>query len=106
MVDDDCALDKACHQFYCIDPCGTGTCKSSDFCRVMTHRAICGFNEQPKPAPREETFVIGERYRPQPPSNPRMMMMMDTSNLPVIGIARRKRQHVVRRRKQKKLTQI
>lgn len=119
LVNEDCPLDKACSNFYCVDPCSSGTCKSSDFCRVMIHRAICGFNEKPKSSPRDETFVIGERYTPtvdlpsrtpvtvgerNPPEQRMMMMMMDTSNLPVIGIAsRRKRQHAVRRRRLRKL---
>ena len=29
--------------------------------QVMVHRPICGFNERPTPAPREDNFVIGER---------------------------------------------
>merc|ERR1719151_453610 len=53
-------------QHHCIDPCSTGTCSAADFCRVMVHRPICGFNERPTPAPREDNFVIGERYNPSP----------------------------------------
>jgi hypothetical protein len=60
-VDEDCSLVTACQQFYCVDPCASGTCRAADFCRVMVHRPICGFNEQPTPPPPEETFVIGER---------------------------------------------
>ena len=31
------------------DPCKTGTCSATDFCRVMNHRPICGFNYEAPP---------------------------------------------------------
>jgi len=121
LVDDDCSQDKACSQYYCVDPCQLGMCSNSHFCRVMSHRPICGFNEEPRPSVREESFVIGERYQPHSPAGEdssivigerevpsvtdnRMMMMMDTSNLPVIGIGSGKKiQSRIRRRRQRKL---
>jgi len=97
----------------------------------MVHRPICGFNERPTPAPREDNFVIGERYNPSPapvednsvvvgerysPSGEPvrcasaacreevpMMMMMDTSNLPVIGLSRNRRRNGVRRRRRQRV---
>jgi len=98
----------------------------------MVHRPICGFNERPTPPPREDNFVIGERYNPSPapvednsvvvgerysPSGepvrcasagcreetPMMMMMMDTSNLPVIGLSRNRRRNGVRRRRRQRV---
>jgi len=132
MVDDDCSLVTACLQHHCIDPCTTGTCSAADFCRVMVHRPICGFNEKPTPPPVEDNFVIGERYNPSPapatddsvvigerytPSGEpsrcasgdcredsrMMMMMMDTSNLPVIGLSRSRRRNTVRRRRRQRI---
>jgi hypothetical protein len=95
----------------------------------MVHRPICGFNERPTPAPREDNFVIGERYNPSPapvednsvvvgerysPSGEPvrcasaacrdeapMMMMMNTSNLPVIGLSRSRRRNGVTRRRRR-----
>ena len=32
-----------------MDPCLSGTCKATDFCRVMNHRPICGFNYEAPP---------------------------------------------------------
>jgi len=135
LTDPECPLDKACEERWCQDPCLSGTCSATDFCRVMTHRPICGYNAAPTPAPPPpQPVVIGERYKPvQQPEQPTgfvvggryepvvqpalctggrcglepedrgaaMMMMMDTSGLPVIGIARTKRNHqrVKRRRR-------
>merc|ERR1712083_957178 len=131
MVDDDCSLQTACLQHHCIDPCTTGTCSAADFCRVMIHRPICGFNERPTPPPIEDNFVIGERYNPSrapatdnsvvieerysPSGEPvrcasaacrdeaPMMMMMDTSSLPVIGLSRNRRRNGVRRRRRQRV---
>ena len=49
LVDDDCVVTKACDNYYCVDPCQSGTCSSTDFCRVMNHRPICGFNYEAPP---------------------------------------------------------
>eukprot|EP00092_Neocalanus_flemingeri_P015375 GFUD01016638.1.p1 GENE.GFUD01016638.1~~GFUD01016638.1.p1 ORF type:complete len:648 (-),score=103.17 GFUD01016638.1:526-2469(-) len=150
LIDDDCSQDKACEKFYCVDPCLSGTCRSTDFCRVMRHRPICGYNYDPPPQETRDTFVIGQRYnppqqveekqvviggrhKPTPPLDSRepfvvgsryqeegpvrcsggsncgvpedrmMMMMMDTSGLPVIGIARNKRNMNMRIRRRKKI---
>jgi len=151
-VDDDCSLQTACQDYHCRDPCLTGTCRSTDFCRVRNHIPICGFNYEPTTPPPKDPFVIGERFtperRPEPVNrvvigsrheankipearNPFViggthtennqviqrceggagcgaggqMMMMNTSNLPVIGAAfnRRKRRVLRRRRAGKKL---
>ena len=40
---------QACEDYYCVDPCLSGTCKATDFCRVMNHRPICGFNYEAPP---------------------------------------------------------
>jgi len=154
LVDDDCHVSKACDNYFCVDPCQTGTCRATDFCRVMNHRPICGFNYEAPPQEARDPFVIGEKYNParepsQPdrhvviggrdnpsptsparnpfviggeyvednPQNcvggrgcgvpeqrtpdPQMMMMMDTSNLPVIGIGRNKRNLKIIRRVRK-----
>ena len=64
----------------------------------------------PAPLEAESSVVIGERYRPGREEvrcqgsqgcgqEARMMMMMDTSNLPVIGIASRRGRGVVKRRR-------
>jgi len=140
--DPDCDLSKACSNYYCVDPCLSGTCKATDFCRVMNHRPICGFNYEAPPQEARDPYVIGEKYNPAPapsqpdrvviggrentqPSSPArdpfviggtqncvgnrgcgvedrtndqmMMMMMDTSGLPVIGIGRNKRNFKIRR---------
>ena len=49
MQDPDCDTSKACSNYYCVDPCLSGTCKATDFCRVMNHRPICGFNYEAPP---------------------------------------------------------
>ena len=49
LVDDDCHVSKACDNYFCVDPCQTGTCRATDFCRVMNHRPICGFNYEAPP---------------------------------------------------------
>ena len=49
LVDDDCHVSKACDSYFCVDPCQTGTCRATDFCRVMNHRPICGFNYEAPP---------------------------------------------------------
>ena len=88
----------------------------------MVHRPICGFNYDPPDPEPVDNFVIGERYVPRQPvmpdsdnpfviggehseitqpgcgadCAPRMMMMMNTSGLPVIGYREKRR----RRRRQ------
>ena len=49
MQDPDCDVSKACSNYFCVDPCLSGTCKATDFCRVMNHRPICGFNYEAPP---------------------------------------------------------
>jgi len=127
MVDDDCSLQEACSSHQCVDPCLSGTCSNTDFCKVISHRPICGYHYQPqhtidnsvvgqkrRPQRRKQShhlqpimpdisnpFVIGGEYREvevlDPPERcdkecqPRMMMMMNTSGLPVIGYSSRMR---------------
>ena len=60
--DPDCDVSKACSNYYCVDPCLTGTCQATDFCRVMNHRPICGFNyEEP---PQVQYLYIDKRLFP------------------------------------------
>ena len=61
---------QACEDYYCVDPCLSGTCKATDFCRVMNHRPICGFNYEAPPQ------VAGTR---------------DTSHVAQLTIVRRRR---------------
>lgn len=142
VVDDDCSLDKACQKYNCEDPCLSGTCRATDFCRVVRHQPICGYNYEPPVEETEDNFVIGQRYSPptpvengqrlviggryegeheersrdpvvvgggyqdrvSPAQDPRIMMMiMDTSGLPVIGIGAQRINKVIRRRARKKL---
>jgi len=145
LNDHDCSDAQACQQYQCVDPCLSGTCRSTDFCKVVRHQPICGYNYEPPAVEQEDNFVIGQRYSPpQPvevsqqlivggkyhketeeqrrgpivigesykedsrvsPAQDRelqMMMMMDTSGLPVIGIsAQRHSNKVIRRRARKK----
>ena len=45
--DEDCALDKACIDYYCVNPCLTNsTCSAQDFCQVRNHVPVCGFNHR------------------------------------------------------------
>ena len=57
LVDDDCHVSKACEDYYCVDPCQSGTCRATDFCRVMNHRPICGFNYEEPPQVKEKYFI-------------------------------------------------
>ena len=45
--DDDCPLEKACIDYYCVNPCLTNsTCRAQDFCQVRNHVPVCGFNQR------------------------------------------------------------
>ena len=57
LVDDDCHVSKACEDYYCVDPCQSGTCRATDFCRVMNHRPICGFNYEEPPQVKAKYFI-------------------------------------------------
>merc|ERR1712048_586940 len=128
--------------YNCVDPCLTGTCSATDFCKVVQHQPICGYNYEPPVEEPEDNYVIGQRYTPPepieqsqrlivggkyhkekeaesrnpivigesykerefPPAQDRqvqMMMMMDTSGLPVIGISasRDTQERTVKRRR-------
>ena len=56
QVDEDCHVSKACEDYYCVDPCLSGTCSATDFCRVMNHRPICGFNYEAPPQVARKIF--------------------------------------------------
>jgi len=62
--DEDCSDTEACEDYYCVNPCKTGTCQKDYFCKVIRHVPTCGRKfVAPKQEPRE-TFVIGESYKP------------------------------------------
>jgi len=62
-VNEECADDKACENYYCVNPCKQDTCKKTDFCRVVRHEPICGFNKvELEPVARQNPFVIGQSY--------------------------------------------
>jgi len=61
-VDDDCAQDKACENYYCVNPCKQDTCRKTDFCRVVRHQPICGFNKVELEPIERNVFVIGQSY--------------------------------------------
>jgi len=67
LVDDDCNLDKACLRNNCEDPCLSGTCRTTDFCKVVIHNPICGYNYDPPTEEPKDLFVIGQRYIPSQP---------------------------------------
>ena len=82
---------------------------------------LCPFKPLPRyqpgqPLEPDSSVVIGERYQPGQPlqcaggcgqEEPRMMMMMmDTSNLPVIGISHNRRRNSVRRRRRQRVIEI
>ena len=58
-------MSKACSNYFCVDPCLSGTCKATDFCRVMNHRPICGFNYEAPPQVRigltRDSIICAER---------------------------------------------
>ena len=58
QVDQDCHVSKACEDYFCVDPCQSGTCRSTDFCRVMNHRPICGFNYEAPPPEVKYSFCV------------------------------------------------
>jgi len=144
LNDHDCSADKACVQYQCVDPCLSGTCRATDFCKVVRHQPICGYNYQPSAVEPEDNYVIGQRYSPPKPIEEsqkltvggkyhkereeqrrkpivigetykervspaqnrdiQMMMMMDTSGLPVIGISAQRNNKVLRRRSRKRVS--
>lgn len=61
-VDDDCAQDEACENYYCVNPCKQDTCRKTDFCRVVRHQPICGFNKVELEPIERSVFVIGQSY--------------------------------------------
>eukprot|EP00095_Tigriopus_kingsejongensis_P001426 maker-scaffold723_size106546-snap-gene-0.18 protein:Tk01426 transcript:maker-scaffold723_size106546-snap-gene-0.18-mRNA-1 annotation:"hypothetical protein SINV_03269" len=64
LKDPDCAKDKACMDFFCINPClMNSTCRAQDFCKVINHISVCGSNQGPQPEARTPV-VIGGRYNP------------------------------------------
>jgi len=66
-VDPDCSTDKACENYYCVDPCKGDTCRKTDFCQVVTHRPVCGFNKVELEPIERDLFVIGQSYENQGP---------------------------------------
>jgi len=72
LKDDDCSLDKACMDYFCINPCLTNsTCSAQDFCQVRNHIPVCGFNQDAPPAPRN--IVIGGQYTRAQDNEPRTL---------------------------------
>ena len=85
-----------------------------------TNHFLCPFKPLPRyqpgqPLEPDSSVVVGERYQPGQPlqcaggcgqEEPRMMMMMDTSNLPVIGISHNRRRNSVRRRRRQRVIEI
>jgi len=67
-VDDDCSNVEACEEYYCVDPCQGDTCRKTDFCRVVNHSPICGFNKVELEPVERDLFVIGQSYENQGPS--------------------------------------
>ncbi|XP_040570659.1 zonadhesin [Lepeophtheirus salmonis] len=65
-IDEECSLDQFCNvgNFTCTNPCTMmQSCGDSQFCRVVNHQPICGFNEViQKPVQRSKPFVIGSRH--------------------------------------------
>lgn len=69
--DEDCDLEKACIDYYCMNPCLTNsTCRAQDFCQVRNHVPVCGFNQKITQEPRTP-IVIGGRYNVEGPPEPR-----------------------------------
>ena len=78
---------------------------------VEEKQVVIGGRHTPTPPDSRELFVVGSRYQEEgpvrcaggvgcgAPQDRMMMMMMDTSGLPVIGIARNKRNQRIRRRR-------
>jgi len=62
--DEDCSDQEACENYYCINPCKTGTCQKDYFCKVIRHVPTCGRKFVPPKQEPRETFVIGESYKP------------------------------------------
>ena len=40
--DEDCSDTEACEDYYCVNPCQTGTCQKDYFCKVIRHVPTCG----------------------------------------------------------------
>lgn len=67
LKDEDCPNDKACMDYFCINPClMNSTCSAQDFCKVINHISVCGSNQGPQPEARTPV-VIGGRYNPVQP---------------------------------------
>ena len=91
--DDDCPLEKACIDYYCVNPCLTNsTCSAQDFCQVRNHVPVCGFNHRITQEVRDRLrhgvmhvprshekcqfqprtpIVVGGRYNVEDPPEPR-----------------------------------
>jgi len=67
--DEDCSDTEACEDYYCVNPCQTGTCQKDYFCKVIRHVPTCGRQFVPPKQEPRETFVIGESYKPNKDSS-------------------------------------
>jgi len=61
--DEDCTDLEACEDYYCINPCKSGTCQKDLFCKVIRHVPVCGREYVPEPQEPRDIFVIGESYK-------------------------------------------
>ena len=59
--DDECSDQEACENYYCINPCKTGTCQQDYFCVVIRHVPTCGKKFVPEP---QEVFLSTFKNRP------------------------------------------
>jgi len=83
--DDECSDQEACENYYCINPCKTGTCQKDYFCKVIRHVPTCGKKFVPEPQEPRDIFVIGESYKPGSKEQPQSRGPSVSSNTFVIG---------------------